>query len=52
MVLIRVLQYTEFMRENPPALRSNAVAEVKWCRETKGAEEALYGVGVRYHFPV
>ncbi|MGE5255554.1 MAG: PilZ domain-containing protein [Hyphomicrobiales bacterium] len=51
-VLIRVLQCAEFMREHPKDLRSNAIAEVKWCREMKDSEEASYGVGVRYHFPV
>jgi len=29
------------------ALRSNAVAEVKWCQKRNNH----YGVGVRYHFP-
>jgi DNA-binding NarL/FixJ family response regulator len=29
------------------ALRSNAVAEVKWCQKRND----VYGVGVRYHFP-
>ncbi len=51
-VLIRVLQCTDFMREHPKDLRFNAIAEVKWCRKMEDAEEASYGVGVRYHFPV
>ena len=50
-VLIRVLQCTNFMREQPRDLRFNAIAEVKWCRELSSTEETCYGVGVRYHFP-
>jgi hypothetical protein len=51
-VLIRVLQCADFMREHSNDLRFNALAEVKWCRKMNGTEDAGYGVGVRYHFPV
>ena len=51
-VLIRVLQCAGLKREHPKDLRFNAIGEVKWCREMKGSEEASFGVGVRYHFPV
>jgi len=54
-VLIRV---RDFNSAEPGAcdtsttLRTNALGEVKWCREISGEAAARFGIGVRYHFPV
>jgi len=34
------------------AMKTNALGEVKWCRELSDASAARFGIGVRYHFPV
>jgi DNA-binding NarL/FixJ family response regulator len=47
-VLIRVGTCTTRVDDTTiEALRSTAVAEVKWCQKRND----VYGVGVRYHFP-
>jgi hypothetical protein len=35
-----------------PAPHTNTVAEVKWCRKLNGELKPVYGVGIRYHYPV
>jgi hypothetical protein len=51
-VQIRVLSSISSAQELARGLCTNAVAEVKWCRNLSGSEKARYGVGVRYYFPL
>jgi hypothetical protein len=48
-VLIRIVHGSRgAKRRLPDCLRSNAVAEVKWCRQ----KNQRYLVGAKYHYPV
>ncbi len=35
-----------------PWPRSMALGDVKWCRDLSGSASPLFGVGVKFHFPV
>ena len=47
-VLIRVLSCENSAAHHANGLCSNAVAEVKWCRNLHGGKKIAYGVGFKY----
>jgi len=50
-VLLRIVACMEIEKSNCYCPRSNAVAEVKWCREIEGREGGAYAMGVKYYLP-
>ncbi len=50
-ILVRIVACTELERSNCYCPRSNAVAEVKWCRQIEGREGGAYAMGVKYYLP-
>lgn len=54
LVTIRQINKKRCVTESPDCLRTNAIAEVKWCREVQceGGRDQLYQVGLKYLRPI